>query len=48
MGMSKHLLLSLEIDTQKLQGDEGKGKLIDILCPLNKLVCRSQGGNNAG
>ncbi|KAE8449254.1 hypothetical protein EG329_008421 [Mollisiaceae sp. DMI_Dod_QoI] len=29
-------------------GDEGKGKLIDILCPENLLVCRAQGGNNAG
>jgi len=29
-------------------GDEGKGKLIDILCPENMLVCRAQGGNNAG
>jgi len=31
-----------------MQGDEGKGKLIDILCPGNLLVCRAQGGNNAG
>lgn len=29
-------------------GDEGKGKLVDILCPRQKLVCRAQGGNNAG
>ncbi|EPQ64469.1 hypothetical protein BGT96224_A20899 [Blumeria graminis f. sp. tritici 96224] len=29
-------------------GDEGKGKLVDILCPQQKLVCRAQGGNNAG
>ncbi|KAH8600748.1 Adenylosuccinate synthetase [Bisporella sp. PMI_857] len=29
-------------------GDEGKGKLVDILCPQMKLVCRAQGGNNAG
>lgn len=29
-------------------GDEGKGKLVDILCPEQKLVCRAQGGNNAG
>jgi adenylosuccinate synthase len=29
-------------------GDEGKGKLVDVLCPEQKLVCRSQGGNNAG
>lgn len=25
-----------------------QGKLVDILCPKQKLVCRSQGGNNAG
>lgn len=29
-------------------GDEGKGKLVDILCAEQKLVCRAQGGNNAG
>ncbi|KAI1003889.1 Adenylosuccinate synthetase [Podosphaera aphanis] len=29
-------------------GDEGKGKLVDILCPEQRLVCRAQGGNNAG
>ncbi|POS85966.1 hypothetical protein EPUL_000969, partial [Erysiphe pulchra] len=29
-------------------GDEGKGKLVDILCAQQKLVCRAQGGNNAG
>jgi adenylosuccinate synthase len=29
-------------------GDEGKGKLVDILCPMQHLVCRAQGGNNAG
>jgi adenylosuccinate synthase len=29
-------------------GDEGKGKIIDILTPKAKHVVRSQGGNNAG
>ncbi|KAI9676276.1 MAG: hypothetical protein M1829_003105 [Trizodia sp. TS-e1964] len=29
-------------------GDEGKGKLVDILCSTTALCCRAQGGNNAG
>ncbi|KAH8659176.1 Adenylosuccinate synthetase [Tricladium varicosporioides] len=29
-------------------GDEGKGKLVDILCPTVKVCARAQGGNNAG
>lgn len=29
-------------------GDEGKGKLIDVLAENADLVCRVQGGNNAG
>ncbi|KAI9891875.1 MAG: hypothetical protein M1814_002260 [Vezdaea aestivalis] len=29
-------------------GDEGKGKLVDILCQNSLLCCRSAGGNNAG
>jgi adenylosuccinate synthase len=29
-------------------GDEGKGKLVDILARNTKLCCRAQGGNNAG
>mmetsp|Transcript_4699 Transcript_4699/g.12043 ORF Transcript_4699/g.12043 Transcript_4699/m.12043 type:complete len:477 (-) Transcript_4699:238-1668(-) len=29
-------------------GDEGKGKLVDILAQDADLVCRCQGGNNAG
>jgi adenylosuccinate synthase len=28
--------------------DEGKGKLVDILCPTVNLCARAQGGNNAG
>jgi adenylosuccinate synthase len=29
-------------------GDEGKGKLVDILSAAADVVCRCQGGNNAG
>lgn len=29
-------------------GDEGKGKLVDILANNVSLCCRAQGGNNAG
>lgn len=29
-------------------GDEGKGKLADILAHESQLCCRAQGGNNAG
>ena len=29
-------------------GDEGKGKIIDILASRADVVVRSQGGNNAG
>ena len=29
-------------------GDEGKGKIIDRLCPAYQIVCRFQGGPNAG
>jgi adenylosuccinate synthase len=29
-------------------GDEGKGKLVDILCDTADLCARAQGGNNAG
>ena len=29
-------------------GDEGKGKIIDILASRAEVVVRSQGGNNAG
>ncbi len=29
-------------------GDEGKGKIIDRLCPSYQVVCRFQGGPNAG
>lgn len=29
-------------------GDEGKGKLVDILCQSASMCCRAAGGNNAG
>lgn len=29
-------------------GDEGKGKLVDILCPTAQICARAQGGHNAG
>ncbi|CAF4919269.1 unnamed protein product [Rotaria magnacalcarata] len=29
-------------------GDEGKGKLVDLLASEADIVCRCQGGNNAG
>ncbi|VDO94894.1 unnamed protein product [Schistosoma margrebowiei] len=29
-------------------GDEGKGKLVDLLSESSGVVCRCQGGNNAG
>ncbi|MDD9953561.1 MAG: adenylosuccinate synthase [Candidatus Woesearchaeota archaeon] len=29
-------------------GDEGKGKIVDLLCPDYDVVARYQGGNNAG
>lgn len=29
-------------------GDEGKGKLVDLLANFSDVVCRCQGGNNAG
>ena len=29
-------------------GDEGKGKIVDLLTPNFSIVCRYQGGHNAG
>ena len=29
-------------------GDEGKGKIVDLICPAFDAVVRFQGGNNAG
>ena len=35
-------------DRRRLQGDEGKGKVVDPLAERADLVIRFQGGNNAG
>ena len=29
-------------------GDEGKGRMVDLLSEEQDIVCRYQGGNNAG
>ena len=29
-------------------GDEGKGKIVDALAESSEIVCRFQGGHNAG
>ena len=29
-------------------GDEGKGRMVDLLCETQDIVVRYQGGNNAG
>ena len=29
-------------------GDEGKGKIVDLICPAFDAVARYQGGHNAG
>ena len=29
-------------------GDEGKGKIVDVLAENSEIVCRFQGGHNAG
>ena len=40
--MNSTLILGLQ------WGDEGKGKIVDALCKEDSLVCRFQGGHNAG
>ena len=40
--MNSTLILGLQ------WGDEGKGKIVDALCNEGSLVCRFQGGHNAG
>ena len=40
--MNSTLILGLQ------WGDEGKGKIVDALCKEDTLVCRFQGGHNAG
>ncbi len=42
----KHGAATLVLGVQ--YGDEGKGKLVDVLAEQAELVCRVQGGNNAG
>ena len=44
--MLEHGCATLVMGTQ--YGDEGKGKLVDVLAQDADLVCRVQGGNNAG
>ena len=45
-GVSLHNRVSVVQGTQ--WGDEGKGKLVDLLAEDADLVARCQGGNNAG
>ena len=40
--------MSVKILVGTQWGDEGKGKITDILAETNDLVVRYQGGNNAG
>ena len=40
--MNSTLILGLQ------WGEEGKGKIVDALCKEGSLVCRFQGGHNAG
>ena len=40
--MSQLIVLGLQ------WGDEGKGKIVDLLCPAFDAVVRYQGGHNAG
>lgn len=44
--LQKYTMATIVLGAQ--WGDEGKGKLVDILCPTVKLCARAQGGNNAG
>lgn len=40
--------MSVYIVTGTQWGDEGKGKIVDLLTENVDIVCRYQGGNNAG
>ena len=40
--------MSVKVIVGAQWGDEGKGKIIDILASHSDVVVRSQGGNNAG
>jgi len=44
--MSTNSVVSLVLGSQ--WGDEGKGKIVDVLACDADLVCRCQGGSNAG
>merc|ERR1711974_419264 len=46
MGETRQMTASIVIGAQ--WGDEGKGKVVDILAEDSDLVVRFQGGNNAG
>lgn len=45
---SSQLNMSTTVVLGAQWGDEGKGKLADILANESQLCCRAQGGNNAG
>ena len=40
--------MTVHIVTGSQWGDEGKGKVVDLLTSKVDIVCRYQGGNNAG
>jgi adenylosuccinate synthase len=40
--------MTVHLVTGTQWGDEGKGKIVDILTEKVDIVCRYQGGNNAG
>jgi len=42
------IIMSVTVCLGSQFGDEGKGKLVDILANNANLCCRAQGGNNAG
>ncbi len=41
-------LMTVTVVTGTQWGDEGKGKIVDLLTEKTDVVCRYQGGNNAG
>ncbi|KAH8850131.1 Adenylosuccinate synthetase [Schistosoma japonicum] len=46
--MNKGIERSVSVVLGAQWGDEGKGKLVDLLSESSTVVCRCQGGNNAG
>ena len=46
--MKRRITMPANIVVGTQWGDEGKGKIIDILASRADVVVRSQGGNNAG